>query len=209
MFHHCTTIVACNMRLMRLLLDEIRLPLFLVSCVMYYNYSFYHVQFPTILLNYHHCFEFYCCFSYIFVHQLSVAVLDVTCILNSSFCQLCSVFFSVLAWPYAILSFIFACLVVLFCLISSCLVLSSHLVPSCPFSSGLVLSYLVLSCPLLYSVVPYFHVMSHHVSSYLIPPCPTLARLGPSCPVLSCPVSSRTSRPVSSCLPSLAIYLAV
>ena len=137
MFHHCTTIVACNMRLMRLLLDEIRLPLFLVSCVMYYNYSFYHVQFPTILLNYHHCFEFYCCFSYIFVHQLSVAVLDVTCILNSSFCQLCSVFFSVLAWPYAILSFIF----VSFCLVRSCLI------PPRLDLSSLVRSCSVFSCP--------------------------------------------------------------
>ena len=105
MFHHCTTIVACNMRLMRLLLDKIRLPSFLVSCVMYYNYSFYHVQFPTILLNYHHCFEFYCCFSNIFARQLSVAVLDVTYIIIIFFD--CVQFLSVFSWSYAILSFIF------------------------------------------------------------------------------------------------------
>ena len=163
---------------------------------MYYNYSFYHVQFPTILLNYHYCFEFYCCFSYIFVHQLSVAVLDVTCILNSSFCQLCSVFFQF--WPGHMPFFHF-------CLSCSSLlshfVLSGPLIPSCP-----VLSFLVRTCSVLSCLVPFCTVlsliftscliMSHHISSRLVPPWPASARLVPSCLVPSRPVPLVLSHPV-------------
>ena len=186
MFHHCTTIVACNMRLMRLLLDEIRLPLFLVSCVMYYNYSFYHVQFPTILINYHHFIV------------ASAPICGLRCyLLNSSFFRLCPVSFSFcLAVCHAFIHFCLSCSSLL-----SHFVLSGPLIPPCP-----VLSFLVRTCSVLSCLVPFCTVlsliftscliMSHHISSRLVPPWPASARLVPSCLVPSRPVPLVLSHPV-------------